>query len=335
MIMYVKGNLFESPAKVLVNTVNTVGVMGKGIAKRFKEIYPEMFRQYQLICEKEQLQIGKLWLFKTEHKWVLNFPTKVHWRQPSKAEYVKQGLEAFVATYASLGITSVAFPRLGCGNGELDWQSVVRPMMTRYLRKLAIDVFIYEFNDDNIRPEHKDFEAMTAWLRSEPRALAFSEVWADLINLVGSGIELRCWDSPSTFRVTITDRPSEGLMIKTVPTDERRSLLSRFYKLVTDSLKPRLVGPGNVFVPQEAMLDLWQAIRAYGFCVAGAMPEGLDVLSPYITPLLSRLEYMKPVEISPHTLYGPAAPEIGLRLFAGPAASDSERSEPAYLVRSA
>jgi len=80
MITFVKGNLFESPAKVLVNTVNTVGVMGKGIAKTFKEIYPDMFKEYQGFCEKGQFKIGQLWLYTTKHKWILNFPTKKQWR---------------------------------------------------------------------------------------------------------------------------------------------------------------------------------------------------------------------------------------------------------------
>jgi len=333
MIMYVRGNLFESPAKVLVNTVNTVGVMGKGIAKTFKEIYPEMFRQYQLACER-QLQVGKLWLFKTDHKWILNFPTKTHWRQPSKPEYVKQGLEAFVATYAAKGITSIAFPRLGCGNGELDWQNVVRPMMAKYLRKLAIDIFIYEFNEDDRPPEHRDIEAMAAWLHSEPRNLAFSEVWTDLCRVIGLGVELQCWDKSARFRVNLTDQPSEGLLIQTTPDDVTRSLLSRLMKQVKDRFKPKLVGSGNVFVPQESMLDLWQSIRAYGFCVPSAMPEGLDVLSPYITALLSRLEYMKPAEISPQSLYTPGPRETGLRLFASPSPFHPEHSESAYLVHS-
>src|SRR5438094_656515 len=116
MISYVTGDLFSSPAKVLVNTVNIVGVMGKGIALRFKQTYPEMFKEYQVLCEAGQLQIGSLWVFRTPHKWILNFPTKMHWRKPSAPEYVEAGLRKFVATYAAQGITSIAFPRLGCGN---------------------------------------------------------------------------------------------------------------------------------------------------------------------------------------------------------------------------
>lgn len=76
MITYVKMNIFESPAQVIVNTVNTVGVMGKGIAKQYKTLYPEMFKEYQKFCEAKLLDVGKLWIYKTENKWVLNFPTK-------------------------------------------------------------------------------------------------------------------------------------------------------------------------------------------------------------------------------------------------------------------
>src|SRR3954452_18416008 len=116
MITFVRGDLFESPARVLVNTVNTVGVMGKGIALMFKTIYPEMFERYRALCEAKQLDVGKLWLYKTAHKWVLNFPTKKHWRSASNLEYVEAGLEKFVSSYAEQRITSIAFPELGCGN---------------------------------------------------------------------------------------------------------------------------------------------------------------------------------------------------------------------------
>ena len=86
--------------------------MGKGIALRFKRIYPDMFKRYRDHCEHERLAIGKLFLWKTPHKWVLNFPTKEHWRNPSRPEYIERGLEKFVSIHDELGITSIAFPRL-------------------------------------------------------------------------------------------------------------------------------------------------------------------------------------------------------------------------------
>ena len=139
MITYVDFSIFESPAKVLANTVNTVGVMGKGIALEFKRVYPEMFKEYQRLCEGGQFHTGDLWLFKTSHKWILNFPTKRHWRNRSKPEYIEAGLRKFTHMYSDAGITFVSFPMLGCGNGELDWKSQVKPMMEQYLRGLPID----------------------------------------------------------------------------------------------------------------------------------------------------------------------------------------------------
>ena len=146
MITYVIGDLLKSPADVLVNTVNTVGVMGKGIANDFKKIYPEMFTQYQKLCEKGLFNIGQLWIFKTKNKWVLNFPTKKHWRNPSKIEYIEAGLDKFVKTYAEKGITSISFPMLGCGNGELNWETEVRPLMEKYLKNIPIDIYILNYS---------------------------------------------------------------------------------------------------------------------------------------------------------------------------------------------
>lgn len=154
MLTYVVGDLFRSPAQVLVNTVNTVGVMGKGIAKTFKKVYPEMFEQYRDYCETGKLTVGKLWLYKTPNKWILNFPTKTTWRKPSELSYIKLGLETFVRSYAERGITSIAFPALGCGNGELNWEHQVRPVMEKYLKPLRIDVFIYLYRKSAAAPEH-------------------------------------------------------------------------------------------------------------------------------------------------------------------------------------
>ena len=142
MITYLKGDIFSSPAQVLVNTVNTVGVMGKGVALEFKKRYPAMFKSYERVCDEKQLEIGKLLLWKGPEKWVLMFPTKKHWRSPSKLEYIEAGLQKFADTYVEKGIASIAFPRLGCGNGGLDWEEV-RPLMERYLERLSIPVYVY------------------------------------------------------------------------------------------------------------------------------------------------------------------------------------------------
>lgn len=143
VITFLQSSVFESPAQTLVNTVNTVGVMGKGIAKQFKTRYPDMYKQYREICDLRGLEIGELHLWRGDNRWVLNFPTKTTWRKPSELRYVERGLMKFVSTYSDLGITSASFPPLGCGNGNLDWD-VVRPMMEHYLSQVTIPIYIHD-----------------------------------------------------------------------------------------------------------------------------------------------------------------------------------------------
>ena len=179
MIKYLEGNIFESPAQVIVNTVNTVGVMGKGIALEYKQRYPEMFQKYKSICEKHMLTTGKLMLYYAPDHWILLFPTKENWRNPSKLEYIENGLMKFVSVYAEKSITSIAFPRLGCGNGELDWNDV-RPIMEKYLKPLPIDVYIYLRTIREETPEHREAEKTSQWLKQNAKDMSINGVIEDL-----------------------------------------------------------------------------------------------------------------------------------------------------------
>lgn len=182
MIQYINGNLFTSNAKVLVNTVNTVGVMGKGIAADFKKYYPEMFEEYKRRCFNNELNIGDLFLYKTSNKWILNFPTKKHWRSPSKVEYIEAGLKKLVEEASKLQITDIAMPKLGCGNGGLNWEEEVKPLVEKYLKISPINVSIYEFNKE-ITPEHLKPREIEEWLLSDPDNLTFKLFYEDLLNL--------------------------------------------------------------------------------------------------------------------------------------------------------
>ena len=128
MMTFRQGNLIEEPVEALVNTVNTVGVMGKGIALMFKEAFPENYRAYEEACKRKEVRIGRM--FVTENvalrgpRWLINFPTKKHWRQPSKLEWIKEGLQDLRRVIEEKKIQSIAIPPLGCGNGGLDWSDV-------------------------------------------------------------------------------------------------------------------------------------------------------------------------------------------------------------------
>lgn len=136
------GNIFESNCATIVNTVNCVGVMGKGIALEFKKKYPEMFMEYVLKCDRGEVKPGVPYVYQNNEISILNFPTKDHWRSPSRLSYVVDGLNWFIANYEKYGINSIAFPPLGCGNGGLSW-SVVGPIMYQKLNKLPIYIEMY------------------------------------------------------------------------------------------------------------------------------------------------------------------------------------------------
>lgn len=189
MITYVKGNIFNGPAKIIVNTVNTVGVMGKGIALEFKNRYPDMFCRYQELCESKQLDIGRLFLWRKSEKWVLLFPTKKHWRNPSKLEYIESGLQKFVENWDKLGAETVAFPRLGCGNGGLDWAEV-KPLMEKYLKPLPLQIYVYVDNYDDPIPEHENVSEIEKWLSGEAELSGYEAFKVKLKRLFEKGKQI-------------------------------------------------------------------------------------------------------------------------------------------------
>ena len=137
-------NIFNTQCQTIVNTVNCVGVMGKGIALEMKNRYPDMFEKYKTFCDNKLIDIGKLWLYKNpDDKWILNFPTKTHWRYGSEYDYIEKGMQKFIETYKDKNITSIAFPMLGCSNGGLNEENVLEIMM-KYFSKcddLIIEIY--------------------------------------------------------------------------------------------------------------------------------------------------------------------------------------------------
>lgn len=241
MIRYIEGDIFKSPAQVIVNTVNTVGVMGKGIALEFKKRYPDMFQAYRDICDKRKLKTGSLMLYYEPDHWVLLFPTKENWRNPSRMEYIEAGLAKFSRTYAEKGITSVAFPKLGCGNGELNW-SEVQPVMEKYLKDLPIDIYIYLGTGPDPIPEHKIQEKTVDWLRQNAKDMSFQGLEDD--------IRYNCSIIPFSFSSAGTDWNviwQEGLLFENQSSDAV-----------------------SVTVNEDAFFEIWSDLRASGIALKGA-----------------------------------------------------------------
>lgn len=165
MIRYTKGDIFDAQTDAIVNTVNTVGIMGKGIALQFKQRFPENYTIYKAACDEQKLNIGEL-LITPHHslffKYIINFPTKKDWKHPSKYEYIEQGLATLVEKIKEFDIKSIALPPLGAGNGKLDWEKV-KPIIERYLAPLS-DVSVVVYEPQEVFQERDNIKAVRASL---------------------------------------------------------------------------------------------------------------------------------------------------------------------------
>ena len=142
LIRYSEDSVFNQNVECLVNAVNTVGVMGSGIALEFMLRYPEMFAHYKIKCQSGVMKTGKIDYYRdVSGTCIINFPTKWHFKYPSRLEWIEEGLKDFAATYKNNGIISVAFPKLGTGSGGLEW-TVVRAVMEKHLSLLDTDIII-------------------------------------------------------------------------------------------------------------------------------------------------------------------------------------------------
>ena len=147
MITFEKGDILRCEAEALVNTVNCVGVMGRGVALQFRKAFPDNFKAYEVACEKSEVAPGRMFVFETGllsgPRYIVNFPTKRHWKDKSRIEDIDSGLLALVEEIQKRKITSIAIPPLGCGLGGLDWQDV-RPRILNALALTDVRVVVYE-----------------------------------------------------------------------------------------------------------------------------------------------------------------------------------------------
>lgn len=147
MIHYVSGDILKSDAEAIVNPVNCVGVMGRGLALQFKNAFPDNFKAYAAACKRYEVWPGQLFVFDNkviQPRYIINFPTKLHWKDKSLMKDIELGLIDLITTISDYGIHSIAIPKLGCGLGGLNW-SEVRPLIESALLHLNdVRVMLYD-----------------------------------------------------------------------------------------------------------------------------------------------------------------------------------------------
>lgn len=260
MLTYVESSIWQSPAHTLVNAVNTVGVMGKGIALQFKKKYPEMYEKYRALCDSKRFEVGSLWLYKGNERWVLNFPTKKDWRQPSRPEYIEAGLQKFLLAYEVFNITSISFPQLGTGNGGLDWRGIVQPLMEKYLRNIPIPVYVH------LMPREAGF--LPEYLLPVNQAIPFEALLADIRALVG----VRLHTNRAKTEYVFSELNDEELIFRN--------------------------NKGNVKVTLEDLQFLWSDLNMKKMVNSSNAVGQLQKNYSYLMPLLSRIKYVHTVNAS-------------------------------------
>jgi len=217
MVKVLMGDILKSKAQTLVNTVNCVGIMGKGIALKFKEQFPDMFNDYVARCNRNEVRLGKPYLYKRlTPPWILNFPTKGHWRSVSRIEDIVKGLKYLLQHYKEWGITSLAVPPLGCGQGQLEWK-IVGPTLYRYLSQLDIPVELYAPHGtphEELQPEFLDQEPIDNLSEKvKPRPERVKPAWVALVEVL-SRLEQEPYHWPvgrTTFQKIAYIATQEGL----------------------------------------------------------------------------------------------------------------------------
>lgn len=286
MLTYIRTSILESKAQTVTNTVNTVGVMGKGLASAMKKRYPEMFHEYVRLCDEHKVRIGRLWLWKTATQWVLNFPTKRNWRNPSKLSYIESGLRKFVAEYERRGIWEIAFPRLGCGNGNLDWDDV-RPLMETYLANLPIPVYIHDYEVDIGKPEHLESRRL--------KHLEFQRSFPQFISDIGTVIHVHRGE------------------FQTI--QNRKPFVAR---TLDGNLKIDRDGRGTI-VSNDELFELWSLLLR-GPVTRKKMVGRASEEAYYIFPILQALPYIRVIELQPR---GSSMPSVAVELDDGTKTEES------------
>lgn len=277
MITLVHGDLFTSPARVLVNPVNTVGTMAGEVGEDFRQVYPEMFARYQALCESDALTIGQAYLYRTPHKWVLNLPVKKHYRASIRLEAVETALRKIATLYAEQLFVSLSLPVAALIENDVRWDDVL-PLLHSYLGTLPIMVYVHLPADPRLPEARYNVTTLSRWLLGTPQHVTYDTFWRGLSSIVRRHPQLTTLEGDVPFQATFRrDAANPRLM----------------------SLKLTPAQGEEMFIPQSLLRDLWQYLLTSGYAHPRHLPGGLDSGGAMVVALLSRLSYVRPLLLQP------------------------------------
>ncbi len=272
MLTYVYSELFTSPARVLVNAVNTTGSMAHGQAATFKRVYPAMYAAYRALCQNDQFSTGQFLLYRTPHKWVLNFPIKKHPRANARLALIEQGLQKFATLCVDQHFDSVSFPMLGAEDG-LAWEEV-RPLYDTYLKPLPITIYVHLSEQNPLVPDALPLPTLRKWLNSVPQSLPFATFWNNLKRAIRKHDSFATLEpEPRLFQAQLDDKRGS---VRVLPQDDSETLL----------------------LPRSQWVDFWRYLTTVGYVLPADMPNGLDATAPYMLALVTGLDNVRPLWIS-------------------------------------
>lgn len=266
MLISVETELFYSPARALVNPVNTGGVMSSGVSAEFKRFFPGAFSHYRSLCETGQLEPGRLFFWRGDYRTVIHLPIKRHWRSAATTDIIEAGLQKLADTWAEQGIHALALPRLAVG--ELEWETAVKPLVETYLAPLPIPVYVHHQTTSDPR---RGVRQLDHFLNLPPQPVPFEKLWRDLGRIVRRvNGEFSIMDDE---RVTVVYE-SRVRAKRLIITPE-----SGTEAIISDSL----------------LRDLWTTACAAGLLLPSQFPGGLETVAQALLAVLDKAEYVRVV----------------------------------------
>ena len=266
MLITVETEIFYSPARVLVNPVNTAGVMSSGVSAEFKRFFPDAFSRYRSLCEAGRIEPGRLFIYQGDSRTVVHLPVKRHWRTAATAEIVEAGLQKLASVWADQGIHTLALPRFA--EGELDWNTVIRPMLEIYLAPLPIPVYLHH---QPIPDTRRSIKQIDQFLNQPAQHQPFSRVWKDFGRIIRRTYGQFATEDGHAFTVAYQDG-------------------TRYSRLVVTPDNESSVG-----VSMASLSELWDMLQAARMLLPSQFPSGLESVAPYLIPLFTKMDYIRVV----------------------------------------